>query len=149
MPGIIQHVTIIEKKKRDVYSLGASLMIGEREYEDLDEIIVRFVNPQSALAREILDFNYKTEDYDDPEDASEYLKQEREKEPGKVHYVITASRKTPAQFILSCMPEDEVHQEFLTLYPEGIGIRSECFSSMVECVEYWKKIYPTLGKAQA
>jgi transcription elongation factor SPT6 len=43
--GIYQHIDVKEKGKINSFSLGSSLVIGGEEYEDLDEIMARFVNP--------------------------------------------------------------------------------------------------------
>ena len=37
--GIHQHLDVLEKNKVNAFSLGQSLMIGNEEFEDLDEII--------------------------------------------------------------------------------------------------------------
>ena len=45
--GIYQHIDVKEKGKINAFSLGSSLWIGGEEYEDLDEIMARFINPVS------------------------------------------------------------------------------------------------------
>ena len=46
--GVYQHIDVLEKGKINAFSLGSSLWIGTEEYEDLDEIMARFVNPVST-----------------------------------------------------------------------------------------------------
>ena len=41
--GIHQHLDVLEKNKVNAFSLGQSLMIGNEEFEDLDEIIGKFL----------------------------------------------------------------------------------------------------------
>ncbi len=56
--GICQHVDVLEQGKERPFSLGKSLFIGEEEYEDLDEIIARHVQPMAANVREITSHKY-------------------------------------------------------------------------------------------
>jgi len=48
--GIYQHIDVKEKGKINAFSLGSSLWIGGEEYEDLDEIMARFINPVSRAS---------------------------------------------------------------------------------------------------
>jgi transcription elongation factor SPT6 len=43
--NVYQHIDIKEQGKINSFSLGRSLWIGNEEYEDLDEIMARFINP--------------------------------------------------------------------------------------------------------
>ena len=43
--NVYQHIDIKEQGKINSFSLGSSLFIGNEEYEDLDEIMARFINP--------------------------------------------------------------------------------------------------------
>jgi transcription elongation factor SPT6 len=56
--GIHQHIDVLEKNKINAFSLGQSLWIGNEEFEDLDEIIARHINPMASHARDLLNFRY-------------------------------------------------------------------------------------------
>ena len=56
--GIHQHIDVLEKNKINAFSLGQSLWIGNEEFEDLDEIIARHINPMASHARDLLNFKY-------------------------------------------------------------------------------------------
>lgn len=90
---ICQHIDVREEGKENTFSLGQSLWIGNEEFEDLDEIIARHVNPMAGHARDLLYFKY----YKDMEGglkdkAEELLKEEKKKNPGKIHYFISAAK---------------------------------------------------------
>ena len=55
---IYQHVDVREEGKENAFSLGQSLWIGDEEFEDLDEIVARYINPMAAHARDIISFRY-------------------------------------------------------------------------------------------
>ena len=56
--NVVQHVDIIEKQKPNPFSLGKELYIGEDKFEDLDEILARYVQPMATFARDILTYKY-------------------------------------------------------------------------------------------
>lgn len=58
---IYQHIDVKETGKENEFSLGSRLWIGNEEFEDLDEIIARHVNPMSSNVRDILNFKYYIE----------------------------------------------------------------------------------------
>merc|ERR1719384_1627571 len=62
--NIYQHIDIQEKNKSNAFSLGQTLLIGAEEFEDLDEIIARHINPMSSNGRDILSFKYFRADTD-------------------------------------------------------------------------------------
>jgi transcription elongation factor SPT6 len=55
---IYQHVDVGEEGKENAFSLGKSLWIGDEQFEDLDEIVVRYTNPMAAHVRDLLSFRY-------------------------------------------------------------------------------------------
>jgi len=50
---IYQHVDVGEEGKENAFSLGKSLWIGDEQFEDLDEIVVRYIH-----VRDLLSFRY-------------------------------------------------------------------------------------------
>lgn len=89
--SIYQHVDILEKNKKNAFSLGQSLWIGKEEFEDLEEIISRYIYPMAACARDLLNYKY----YQDTEGgkrekAEEIIREEKSKNPNKIHYIISA-----------------------------------------------------------
>ena len=54
LSGIYQHIDVKEEGKENDFSIGQVLRIGDDEFEDLDEIIARHVNPLAANARDII-----------------------------------------------------------------------------------------------
>lgn len=99
--NIYQHIDIREEGKTNAFSLGKTLWINGEEFEDLDEIIARYVTPMAAHARDLLYFKYYKETGGGLKDkAEEFVKEEKKKNPSKIHYVISAS-KVSNQFNLN------------------------------------------------
>jgi transcription elongation factor SPT6 len=109
--NIYQHIDIRETGKENAFSLGQSLWIGKNlvkckgcfinkvklaenlEFEDLDEIIARHINPMAAFARDVLGFKYYRDfDGGKKEKAEQFLLEERDKNKNKIHYFLSASK---------------------------------------------------------
>jgi len=90
---ILQHIDVREEGKENAFSLGQSLWIGNEEFEDLDEIIARHVNPMAAYASELLDFKYYKPTVEGIKDkAEEILKEQKKENPGGIPYIISAAK---------------------------------------------------------
>lgn len=80
--NILQHVEIVEENKPNQLSLGRQLIIGNEHFEDLDEILARYVQPMANFTRDIIQHkNYLSElladDVDQPEDKTPQDKADR------------------------------------------------------------------------
>lgn len=58
--SICQHVDVREEGKENAFSLGQSLWINDEEFEDLDEIVARYINPMAGHAKDIYAFRYSS-----------------------------------------------------------------------------------------
>ncbi|RWS30565.1 Transcription elongation factor SPT6-like protein, partial [Leptotrombidium deliense] len=137
--GINQHVDILEQSKDNAFSLGHQLYINNEAYEDLDEIIARYVHPMAAFARELINFRYyRSADGGKKEIIERVLTEEKKKNPSKIHYIISASREFPGKFLLSCLPRTTVKHEYITVTPEGFRYRKNSFRSVNSLFRWFK-----------
>jgi transcription elongation factor SPT6 len=91
--GIYQHIDVREEGKENAFSLGQSLWIGNEEFEDLDEIIARHVTPMASYVRDMFSFKYYRDSEGGLKDkAEEFLKDEKRKNPAKIHYVVSVAK---------------------------------------------------------
>eukprot|EP00096_Caligus_rogercresseyi_P013174 TRINITY_DN584_c0_g1_i1.p1 TRINITY_DN584_c0_g1~~TRINITY_DN584_c0_g1_i1.p1 ORF type:complete len:1752 (-),score=659.27 TRINITY_DN584_c0_g1_i1:156-5411(-) len=138
--GIYEHIDVREEGKLNAFSLGQSLWIGSEEFEDLDEIIARHINPMAAHARDLLNFKY----YRDTEGgkrevADEMLKTDKVSGPGKIHYFFSASKSYPGKFMLSYLPRTKTRHEFVTVTPEGFRFRQQVFEALSSLMKWFKE----------
>ena len=138
--GITQHVDIIEKNKDNPFGLGKQLIINGEVYEDLDEIIARYVNPMSQFARDLINFRYfRNAEGGLPEKMEEYLNEARASQPNKIHYFIAASKERAGKFLLSYLPRTRVMHEYVTVTPEGFRYRQRIFNSVNQLFKWFKE----------
>lgn len=137
---VYQHIDIREEGKENVFSLGQSLLIGSEEYEDLDEIIARYITPMAAYVRDLLNYKYYKDTNGGMKDkAEEILKEERSKNPNKIHYVLSVAKNYPGKFLLSYLPRNKCKHEYVTVNPEGYRFRSQNFDSVNSLLKWFKE----------
>ena len=138
--NIYQHIDVREEGKVNAFSLGQSLWIRNEEFEDLDEIIARHVNPMAAHARDVVAFKYHRDcDGGKKERAEDIIKQDKKAQPGKIHYILSASREFPGKFMLSYMPRNKVRHELVTVTPDGFRFRQQNFESLNMLMKWFKE----------
>ena len=93
MDNIHMHMDVREEGKVNTFLLGSSLWIGSEEFEDLDEILVRHVNPMATNANEIMAFkHYDSSVMGQKDKAEEILRQMKRQNPGEIPYIISAAK---------------------------------------------------------
>ncbi|KAG8306071.1 Transcription elongation factor SPT6 [Homalodisca vitripennis] len=138
--GIYQHIDVREENKENAFSLGQSLWIGNEEFEDLDEIVARHVNPMAAHARDLFSFRYYKDTEGGLKDkAEEFLKEEKKKNPQKIHYIISVSKNYPGKFLLSYLPRNRCKHELITVTPDGFRFRGQTFDTVGMCFKWFKE----------
>lgn len=137
--GITAHVDITEENKANAFSIGKQLFINGEAYEDLDEILARYVHPMASLAHEIISFKYFIyADGAQKEVLESLLLEEKKKQPNKIHYFLSPSKEMPGKFALAYLPRNKVIIEFVTVTPEGIRYRKNLFRSLNELMRWFK-----------
>ncbi|XP_043252749.1 transcription elongation factor SPT6-like isoform X2 [Colletes gigas] len=137
---IHQHIDVREEGKENVFSLGRSLWIGNEEFEDLDEIIARHINPMAVYASELLDFKYYKPNVEGLKDkAEEILKEQKKQNPGGIPYIISAARNYPGKFLLSYLPRVRCRHEYVTVTPDGFRYRGQIFNRVNDLFRWFKE----------
>ncbi|XP_064461195.1 transcription elongation factor SPT6-like [Ornithodoros turicata] len=138
--GILQHIDVKEQGKENAFSLGSSLLINSEEFEDLDEIIARHVQPMAAYARDLVNFRYFRGAEGGKRDILEkLLSEEKKKNASKIHYFVSASKEFPGKFLLSYLPRVKARHEYVTVTPDGFRYRQQMFHSVGSLFRWFKE----------
>ncbi|KAL4223178.1 Transcription elongation factor SPT6 [Mactra antiquata] len=146
--GVLHHIDIKEEGKENAFSLGQSLMINGEEYEDLDEIIARHIQPMASHARDIINFkNYLDSDGGKRDVLEKKLYEEKKKAPSRIPYMLSASKNYPGKFMLSYMPRTKPRHEYVTITSEGFRYRHKTFHSVNSMMRWFKEHFrdPLVG----
>uniref|UniRef100_A0A8C9VVV6 SPT6 homolog, histone chaperone and transcription elongation factor n=1 Tax=Scleropages formosus TaxID=113540 RepID=A0A8C9VVV6_SCLFO len=140
--GIYQHVDVREEGKENAFSLGHTLWINNEEFEDLDEIIARYVQPMAAFARDLLGHKYFQDcNGGDRKKMEELLLKAKKEKPTFIPYYVSACRDLPGKFLLGYQPRGKPRLEFVTITPDGFRYRSQIFPTVNGLFRWFKDHY--------
>lgn len=150
--GIIQHIDVLELQKPNAFTLGKVLRIGNEDFEELDEILARHVQPMVSMVRDVMTHKcYRrapiTQGESLPSDTStrDYmtgvLRSEKKGQPTRIPYYFTASRQFPGKFMLSYMPREKALHEYFTVTPDAYRFRGRMFETLPALMAWFKEHY--------
>ncbi|XP_071701053.1 transcription elongation factor SPT6 homolog isoform X2 [Rutidosis leptorrhynchoides] len=140
--GIYAHKDIIEggKENKDITSmlrLGKMLKIGDDVFEDLDEVMDRYVDPLVTHLKTMIGYR-KFKDGGKSE-VDEYLRKEKTENPSRIVYAFGISHEHPGTFILTYIRSSNPHHEYIGLYPKGFKFRKKMFEEIDRLVAYFQR----------
>ncbi|CAL1390765.1 unnamed protein product [Linum trigynum] len=140
--GVYAHKDIVEggKEVKDITSLlriGKTLKIGEDMFEDLDEVIDRYVDPLVVHLKSML--NYRKFRRGTKAEVDELLKMEKSEYPMRIVYSFGISHEHPGTFILTYIRSTNPHHEYVGLYPKGFKFRKRMFEDIDRLVAYFQR----------
>ncbi|KAK8457508.1 hypothetical protein SEVIR_3G197900v4 [Setaria viridis] len=140
--GVYAHKEITEggKDHKDITSLlrlGKTLTIDNETFEDLDEVIDRYVDPLVGHLKSMLSYRKFRKGLKNEVD--ELLRAEKAENPMRIVYSFGISHEHPGTFILSYIRSTNPHHEYVGLYPKGFRFRKRDFDSIDRLVSYFQK----------
>eukprot|EP00257_Ricinus_communis_P019165 XP_015578078.1 transcription elongation factor SPT6 homolog [Ricinus communis] len=140
--GVFAHKDIVEggKEHKDITSLlriGKTLKIGEDTFEDLDEVMDRYVDPLVAHLKAML--NYRKFRRGTKAEVDEQLRIEKADYPSRIVYSFGISHEYPGTFILTYIRSTNPHHEYVGLYPKGFKFRKRMFEEIDRLVAYFQR----------
>ena len=91
--NIYSQITIHEKNKINNYTLGEKLLINGEEFEDLDEVIARYVGPMASNARDLIEHKYFRDIGGSRKEAEFLCKEAKRADAKKIPYFLSCCRK--------------------------------------------------------
>lgn len=148
--GLFQHLDILESQRPadNPYALGRRLEISQPDgtkqvFEDLDEIIARYIEPTSAFLQDIRTCpkfrRLNTLDRVAARTQIEsMLAAERAKAPARIAYSLWLSRERPGTVVLSYQPSSRCHHELVEVSPMGFRLRGTSFERLDALINWFK-----------
>ncbi|XP_057338880.1 transcription elongation factor SPT6-like [Microplitis mediator] len=136
---IYQHVEVTETDKPNYYTMGRSLWIGTKKFESPNQIMATHINAMAYNAEEILESKYyRSEVLGSGGKAEQVLRKQKEENPGRIPFIISASKKYPGKFLLSYVPLFLCYHEYVTVTPEGFEYRNQLFKKFKSLIRWFK-----------
>ncbi|KAL7097578.1 hypothetical protein ACP275_10G153200 [Erythranthe tilingii] len=139
--GVYANIDIVEggKEHKNITSLfriGKTLKIGEDTFEDLDEVMDRYVYPLVANLKAML--NYRKFRSGSKTEVDALLKKEKSENPKMVVYWFRICYEHPGSFLLSHIRNSNKYDEYVTLYPKGFKFRKTTFDDIGSLMKHFQ-----------
>ncbi|KAI1722453.1 SH2 domain-containing protein [Ditylenchus destructor] len=137
---IYQHISVAESNKANQFSIGRVLSINDEPFEDLDEILARYIQPMTGYALDITSYKYFMAGVtsEDTEIIEKHLSDEKQRCPSKIPYTLTASAKFAGFFAISYWMQSKAQREYFSITPSGITFRYHVFQSTDDLINWFK-----------
>ncbi|XP_020672293.1 transcription elongation factor SPT6 homolog isoform X1 [Dendrobium catenatum] len=140
--GVYAHKDIIESGKdhKDITSLlriGKTLTIDKDTFEDLDEVMDRYVDPLVTNLKNVL--SYRKFRRGTKLEVDDQLRKEKAENPMRIVYSFGISHDHPGTFVLSYIRSSNPHHEYVGLYPKCFRFRKKDFEDLDRLVAYFQK----------
>ena len=112
------HIDIIEQEKPQGAAIGKRLLISNDSFENLREIIERYIIPCNRLVREVTSHT-KFLDAESFEELEERVKEEKKEQPSRIPYRFSILPMYPQHVVLAYVPREKVVKEFIKVRPKG------------------------------
>lgn len=136
--NIIVHLDIDEKDSRlPGANIGSKLWISDESFDNLQEIIERYITPCNRLLREAL-VHAKFLNCEKIDQLETFLKKEKAEEQQKIPYRLTLHDGYPQYLILGYIPKDALVKEFIKVKPRGFFFHHQYFTTIPELLNWFK-----------
>jgi transcription elongation factor SPT6 len=135
------HVDVQEEEKLPGAAIGSKLRISNEVYSSLDEIIDRYIEPCKKLVKDVTQ-NRKFQHFENVEEMERKLKDEKTREPGIVHYLLTILPDFPLYIIIAYIPKpNHVIKEYIKIKPRGYFFHDDYFADIDRLIFWYKSNY--------
>lgn len=113
-----------------------------QEYEDLDEIIARFIQPMAGNVRDVANHKcYRQAEGGDLNKLTALLAEEKKTNPSKIPYYFSPCKQLRGKFVLAYQPSRKPVWEYFTVTPEGYRFRGQVFDNLDQLIKWFKTHY--------
>jgi len=112
------HIDIREEDKQPGAAIGQRLVLAGEYYDNLREIVERYIIPCNRLVREVTQ-STKWMDCQSWEELEMILKEEKQSDKGRIPYRFSILSQYPQHVVLAYVPKDRVVKEFIKVRPKG------------------------------
>uniref|UniRef100_K3WKI6 Transcription elongation factor spt6 n=1 Tax=Globisporangium ultimum (strain ATCC 200006 / CBS 805.95 / DAOM BR144) TaxID=431595 RepID=K3WKI6_GLOUD len=140
LDGVYRHFDIEEKNKPSEARIGQQLVIKEETYENIDEMIARFIDPMNELVDEVTRYKY----YKNMslEEVHEDLIKQKKAHPSRIPYTIHLYNKFPGCFSITFIARTTPHSCHIEVKSGGFRffgrIESSILPTLSQALQFFK-----------
>ena len=112
-------------------------MINQDTFDNLREIVERYVIPCNRLLREVTN-HQKFTDADTFEVLSERVLNEKKEDPAKIPYRFGVLPNYPQHLVLAYVPKEKLVKKFIRVKPRGFLFHEQHFSPFQALINWFK-----------
>ncbi|KAJ3244632.1 Transcription elongation factor spt6 [Chytriomyces hyalinus] len=136
--GVFQHIDILETNKDNEWTLGKTLMIEGKKFDDLEEIVAMYVEPMAqhfADARKHVKFQSGSLD-----DTFRFVDREMRSKKRSSYAIINCPNKPQCMYLVfQHVDKSNARHEYITIVPDGFKFRNMVYKSLDKLFDAFKK----------
>jgi len=131
------HININEHEKPIGASIGSKLTINDEIFENLQEIIDRYIMPCNRHVREACN-NPKFIVCESTEDLERILREEKNNDGSRIPYRLTIFPNYPQHIVLGYIPKANMIKEYIKVKPRGLYFHDKYHSPSINLINWFK-----------
>jgi len=140
LEGVFRHFDIQEKDKPSEARIGQTLIIKEEKYENIDELIARFVDPMNGLVDDVVRYKYFMNS--PKESVEEDLIKQKKEHPSRIPYALHVYDKFPGCFSITYVARETPRSCHLEVKSGGFRffgrIESSILPTLSQALQFFK-----------
>jgi len=136
------HIDIKELEKAPGANIGSKLQISDETYENLQEIVERYILPCNRSLREVTN-HQKFQKCNDLDELKKCLEAEKTDDNSRIPYKFTVLEKYPQYLILAYIPKKDIVKEFIKVKPRGYFFHHQYHYPFQNMINWFKEQFRT------
>lgn len=140
LDGVYRHFDIQERNKPSEARIGQTLIVKEEKYENIDELIARFVDPMNSLVDDVV--RYKYYNSAPKESVEEDLIKQKKEHPSRIPYALHVYNKFPGCFSITYIARETPRSCHMEVKPGGFRffgrIESSILPTLSQALQFFK-----------
>ncbi|ORX62353.1 transcription elongation factor Spt6 [Hesseltinella vesiculosa] len=143
--GVFQHIDVVEEKP-NIYSAASKYLVGDQVFEDLDELIVTYVEAISQKVEELM--AHQKFQVGGSQALDDYLDRLTKANPKKSEYGFCLSDKYPGYFDLGFKLNQRsvVSRWAVKVLPDGYRLQKTAYPNVDDLINGFKRLQQTEAK---
>ncbi|CAI5714752.1 unnamed protein product [Peronospora destructor] len=140
LDSVYRHFDIQEKDKPSDARIGQTLIVKDEKYENIDELIARFVDPMNVLVDDVVHYKYYKKGL--KESVEEDLIKQKKEHPSRIPYALHVYSKFPGCFSITYIARETPRSCHLEVKSGGYRffgrIESSILPTLSQALQFFK-----------